>query len=286
MRILITGAGGMLGSDLARTLAGDETRSLRRQDLDVCDRAAVERTIEEFQPDAVVHAAAFTHVDECERNPHLGLRVNGLGTRNVAMAAERVGASVLYVSTDYVFDGTKDSPYLEYDQPRPISQYGLSKLAGEEYVRSFCSRYTIVRTAWLFGHHGDNFVRKIVERIQRGETLSVVNDQIGSPSYTMDVAGAIASILDSCCYGIFHVTNFGSCSWFQFAKCIAEMLNESVGRIRPVRSSDFPTPTRRPANSRLENAALQLEGLSPLRPWQEALHEFLQELRVMPAKSG
>jgi len=268
----------MLGADVVEALSGMELRPLAHADLDICNREQVDSAVAEFRPDAIIHAAAFTQVDECERNPELGLKVNALGTRNVAQAAERADAAVVYISSDYVFDGTKATPYLEYDLPRPINQYGLSKLAGEEYVRTLCSRYAIVRTSWLFGRNGGNFVRKVLERAAQGEMLSVVSDQVGSPTYTRDLAEALRMILEARIYGAIHVTNSGSCSWFELARHVVGLAGQPQAAIRAIRSGDFPTATRRPANSRLANAVLRLEGLAPLRSWQQAVEDYVRVL--------
>ena len=226
----------------------------------------------------VIHAAAFTNVDGCESDPDTAYRANGLGTRNVAVAADEAGAAVAYVSTDYVFDGSQDDPYTEFDRPNPINVYGRSKLAGEIFVREFCRRYWIVRTSWLFGKHGKNFVQTFLRLARENDEIRVVNDQIGSPTYTRHLAAKIAEIVSSSRFGTYHVTNAGSCSWFQFAQEILR-LRPARARVIPVASSEYATPAQRPKNSVLRNYVLQLEGMSLAERWEGALAAYLEECR-------
>lgn len=282
MKILITGAAGMLGADLRKAfdahelistdLAGDVRR------LDITDTEQVVSTLDECRPDLVIHAAAYTDVDGCERDPDRAFRVNALGTWNVATACRLTDAAVVYISTDFVFDGEKGEPYTEYDPVNPISHYGASKLAGEQHVRALCPKHYVVRTAWLYGEHGKNFPISILNAAKSGKELKVVADQIGSPTFTADLAAAVRDIVQSPLYGTYHVTNKGSCSWYEFAKRILSLSGMNDIEVKPIKSDEWPTPTRRPKFSVLRHYALELQGKDDLRPWDAALDDFLASL--------
>ncbi|MCL5264394.1 MAG: dTDP-4-dehydrorhamnose reductase [Chloroflexi bacterium] len=277
MRILITGANGQLGLELQRTLDEDEVLATIRDQVDIENRAAVSDAITRFRPDVVVHAAAYTNVDGCETDPDLAYRVNALGTQNVALACAQVDAAMVYVSSDYVFDGSKGAPYLEFDDPNPISTYGRSKLAGERYVQMSLRKYYIVRTAWLYGV-GKNFVRTILSLADRNGEVLAVTDEVGSPTFARDLAEAIDKLVRHPVYGIYHLTNDGSCSRHDYVKAICEAANRKVSVI-PITSEEFlarhPLPARRPPFSVLHNfCASNALGIR-LRPWQEALASFI-----------
>lgn len=276
MRILVTGARGMLGSDLMQALARESLVGLSCGDLDVTNWEAVREVFRERAPAWVIHAAAHTDVDGCELHPETAYRVNALGTRNVARGAEETGAALLYVSTDYVFDGEKPDPYIEFDRPNPINVYGKSKLAGEMFVRDFCRRHCIVRTSWLFGKNGKNFVRTMLRLAGEREEIRVVSDQAGSPTYTRHLARKICEIIASGRLGVYHVTNSGSCSWFQLAQAALQRRQRST-RVVAIETGEYPTPARRPRNSVLRNFALELEDMALLPSWQEALAEYLAD---------
>ena len=276
MRVLITGCKGMLGQDLAAHLRpGHEVLGIDIQEADITDRQQAAEAVLSRKPEVVIHTAAFTAVDECERKPDLAFRVNGGGTRNIALACREARLPLVYISTDYVFDGTKTEPYVEDDAPNPLSVYGKSKLQGEQQVRELLSHYWIVRTSWLFGPLGKNFVRTILERARQGESLRVVDDQVGAPTYTMDLAEKLASIVEHAAPGIYHTTNQGYCSWFQFAQEILRQGALDHTKISPIPTSASDRPARRPANSRLANQHLETEGLGLLPPWQDALRRYL-----------
>ena len=290
MRIMITGAEGMLGKELVARLRGErEIVAVDVGDFDITDFAATEAAIVAAQPDLVCHCAAYTDVDGCERDPERAFRVNGLGTWNVAAACGAADAGMIYMSTDFVFDGEKSTPYTEYDQPRPLGAYAASKLAGERHVRELVGRHFIVRTAWLYAAHGRNFVLSILRKAKEltatadDPALRVVADQVGSPTAAGDLAGAIARhIVDSRLYGTYHITNAGSCSWAEFATealCLAGL----AVRIEPISWKDWPSPTRRPAYSVLRRLSLELQGRDDLRPWQEALADVIAQVRVRGA---
>ncbi|HEX7513053.1 MAG TPA: dTDP-4-dehydrorhamnose reductase, partial [Candidatus Methylomirabilis sp.] len=228
----------------------------------------------------VVHAAAATDVDGCERDPAMALAVNGEGTRRVAEGCRLAGAGLVYISTDFVFDGQKGSPYLEADVPVPVSAYGRSKLAGERAVQETAPRWSVVRTAWLYGVHGKNFVKTIMGKAAAGGQLRVVDDQVGSPTYARDLAAAIAQLLTRELTGVFHLTNDGSCSWFEFTREILRQGGFSATGVLPISSRELARPARRPAYSVLANGEWERAGLSVLRPWPQALAAMLEAWRA------
>lgn len=266
----------MLGQALCPLLARfHDVEPLPIDKLDITSLRDTRALIGAARPDWVVHAAAFTQVDEAETKPLEAYRVNAVGSRNVAVAAQEAGAGILYFSTDYVFDGTSPAPYREWDVPGPINHYGRSKLAGENLVRQLCPRHLIVRTSWLFGPGGQNFVDKILKRTQDGQPLRVVQDQRGSPTLTEDLAEMSRQLLERGCFGTYHVTNSGSCSWYEFAREIVVISGLST-EVVPVTSAAYVTPAARPAYSVLDNYLLKCEGISLLPPWQDALARYLK----------
>lgn len=275
MRLLITGAGGQLGRDLVAAFSGHDVIACDHAALDVGDRDAVLQAITSTAPDAVVHAGAWTAVDACETDPDRAFRVNALGTRHVADGARRVGAWVCYVSTDYVFDGTLDRPYNEWDATNPQSVYGRSKLGGEIELDGAA---TIVRTSWVCGPHGKNFVKTMLRLAGERENWGVVNDQHGCPTFTADLAETIRQLVVARLPGTFHVSNQGPTTWFGFAQAILEAAGLDPARIRPITSAEYPVPAPRPANSVLDNAALRLTGLPLLPDWHDSLARTVKEL--------
>ena len=282
MRILITGADGQLGMELVRALAphGDLIRSTLA-DMDITHPGCADK-VATLRPEWVVHAAAATDVDGCEREPEQAMAVNAEGTRRVAEGCRRAGAGLVYLSTDYVFDGSKESPYAEWDHPAPLNAYGRSKLEGEQATQNVAPHWTIVRTAWLYGIHGRNFVKTILAKVAAGEPLRVVKDQVGSPTYAGDVADAIALLLSRERTGMYHVTNGGACSWYEFAREILRLAGFDQIAVTPITSAELDRPARRPAYSVLENAAWNAAGFPPLRPWREALAAMLAALKLQP----
>ena len=310
--VLITGAAGSLGSDLCDTL-GRQFRVVpaTRRDFDITNLRATRSFVSETKPDVIIHPAAFTDVDGCEAQSDKAFLVNGLGTRNAALAASEIGARLFYISTDYVFDGTKDGPYSEWDAPNPVTVYGKSKLLGEEYVKQHVSRHFIIRIAWLYGQNGNNFVKTMLRLAQEKEQLGIVNDQRGTPTWTVDIAKQIRDLLPTKLYGTYHCTSQGSCTWYEFAleifknagyviKSSAEgsvsLIPNPESRIpvlssltpntqslrpitvRPVTSDDSPRPAKRPKNSVLRNHMLQLQGMDIMPHWKEALEEFMNSV--------
>jgi dTDP-4-dehydrorhamnose reductase len=242
-------------------------------EVDLADKEQAARVVGEVQPEVVVHTAAMTDVDGCDRNPDLAWRNNALATRNVALASRQVDATLVYISTDFVFDGTKGSPYDEFDVPHPINVYGRTKLAGEYYATEIAPRFLIVRTARLFGHQGRNFVKAILEQAHREERLRVVDDQIGSPTFAPHLARKILQLVEGSSVGIYHVTNSGFCSWFEFARGILEMAALRVP-VENIASSELPRAAVRPRFSALENLILRLDGYDRLPEWKEGLKEY------------
>jgi dTDP-4-dehydrorhamnose reductase len=282
MRVLITGAGGQLGRELVAAFDTDghhEVVGLDRAALDVADRDAVLSAVTSLRPDAVIHPAAWTAVDACEADPQRAFAVNTLGTRHVADGARRVGATVTYVSTDYVFDGTKPTPYLEWDDPAPRSVYGRSKLGGE---RELDPGSTIVRTSWVCGRHGANMVKTVLRLAAERPTLAFVDDQRGHPTFADDLAGMIKRLVVERRPGLFHVTNQGAVSWYEFARAVLAAAGDDPDRVTPIATADLdpPRPAPRPANSVLDNAALRHSGLPLLPDFREPLERLVRELTV------
>jgi dTDP-4-dehydrorhamnose reductase len=278
-RVLVTGAGGQIGREVVDACAGDGVIAADHATLDVGDRDAVLQAIMSTVPDVVVHAGAWTAVDACEGDPDHAFRVNALGTRHVAEGARRVGAWVCYLSTDYVFDGTKAEPYVEWDTPNPRSVYGRSKLGGEAELDRGA---TIVRTSWVCGRHGSNMVKTILRLAGEHEKLTFVDDQRGQPSFADDLAPMIRQLAIERRPGIFHVTNQGAVSWFEFSRTVLEVAGLDPDRVRPIPTTDLdpPRPAPRPANSVLDNAALRLSGLPLLPHYRQPLERLVQQLQA------
>jgi dTDP-4-dehydrorhamnose reductase len=276
LRLLVTGARGMLGSDLVRLLASrHEVFGVDIQEFDITSPSAV-REIEQRKPDRVIHLAAYTDVDGCESQVEKSYSVNTLGTRNIALACLKLNAPMLYLSTDYIFDGTKGFPYYEWDVPNPRSIYGKSKWAGEQEIQQHLAHFFIVRTSWLVGKNGKNFVDTILKLAREKETLYVVNDQRGSPTFTVDLARAIAWLIEQDVFGVYHVTNSGDCTWFDFAGEILRKAGLKV-HVCPADSRTYRRPAERPSYSVLANFAYQSLGSPPMPSWQSALSNFLGE---------
>jgi dTDP-4-dehydrorhamnose reductase len=276
MRVLVLGATGMLGTDLLKEWLSDELIPAGSAEADLRDFAQLERLVRNVRPDWIVLSAAYTDVDGCERNPELAFAVNGAGVENVARAARSWGARVFLVSTDYVFDGRGHRPYEVEEPVAPLNVYGASKAAGEAALRSGHSAWCIGRTSWLFGVHGPSFPDKILRAAETRPELSVVNDQIGSPTYTRDLARAIRDLVLKDARGIVHITNEGICSWFDFACEILFQSGRNSVPILPISTDQSARPARRPNYSALSPSSLHAYGMR-LRPWQDALKAFLEE---------
>ena len=273
MKVLITGAGGQVGRELVEVFADHDVTGFDHRTLDVADRDAVLGAVTSIRPDVIINSAAYTAVDACETETDTAWAINAMAVRHLADGARRVGARVCHLSTDYVFDGTKPDPYVEWDQPNPASMYGRSKLGGE---LELSPDDTIVRTSWVCGFHGGNMVKTILRLAGEHDTLSFVDDQRGHPTFADDLASVVHRLVVDRRPGLFHVTNQGAVSWFEFAQAVLEAAGLDPQRVSPVATADLKParPAPRPANSVLDNAALRLSGV-PLAP---DFHEPLARL--------
>ncbi len=281
MKVLLTGAGGQLGLELAEMLPDrdHEVVALDRRGLDVADPEAVDGAIEKHSPEVVVNAAAYTNVDGCEEAEDLAYAVNASGPRNLAQACERRGCELLHVGTNYVFDGREERPYEPFDPPNPISAYGRTKLAGEEHVMRLTNRWYVVRSAGVYGR-GHNFVRTMLRVAEGRDVLKVKDDEFISPTYARDLAEGIAGIVEAGRYGLYHLTNAGSCSWYEFTREIFR-LAEIEAEVVPIPGSEYPLPAARPANGILSSV-----GSPKLRHWGEALADYLDQEIARGAARG
>jgi dTDP-4-dehydrorhamnose reductase len=282
MRVLVTGAGGQLGHDTATVCraAGDDVVGLDHAALDITARDDVLGAITSFAPDAVIHCAAWTAVDACEGDPERAFATNGLAVRWVAEACHRVGAHLVHLSTDYVFDGTLDRPYHEWDAPNPTSTYGASKLAGEREALQLGGSAAVVRTSWVCGEHGSNMVRTVLRLVDQQPVLSFVDDQVGNPTFTADLAPLLRRVALDRRSGVLHLTNARSVSWFEFVREIVAAAGRDPHMVQPIRTADLqpPRPASRPANSRLDNRVAHQSGLPPMRDFAEPLAELVGAL--------
>lgn len=276
MKVLITGANGQLGTDLQIVLKGKHELFPFDLDLDVTDPGAVNKKLGQLRPDVVIHAAAYTDVDGAESNPELTFRVNSLGTQNVALACQKNGAAMVYISTDYVFDGTKEEPYLEFDRPNPLSVYGRSKLAGEIYTTTLLDHFYLIRTAWLYGRTGKNFVKTILRLAEENKELHIVDDQIGSPTFSYDLAEVIARLIETGWYGFYHAVNEGASSWRDFAISILKAAGKEGVRVNSITTKELGRPAPRPKYSVLRNLSLEMRSI-PMRHHEEALKDYFSE---------
>ena len=281
MRILILGAGGQLATEIERVLAAEEVLALSHAQADICDADAIERHAGQFRPDCLINTAAYHRVDDCEDEVERSFAVNAVALKGLCQVAGVLGATLVHFSTDYVFDGAQRRPYRETDFPNPLSIYAMSKLAGEQIVRRYAPRHFVVRTCGLYAHWGSrskggNFVETMLRLAREGRAIRVVNDQVTTPSSARDVARALVPLLRSQRYGLYHMTNAGACSWFEFAQEIFR-LAKLPASIQPISSAEFRAKARRPPYSVLENAALREAGLPDLQPWQQALADYFRE---------
>lgn len=277
--ILVTGMTGQLGFDVARELErrGEKFIGTTRKEINLLTEDGAKNFILEKKPDAVIHCAAYTAVDKAESEAETAITVNGLGARWIAEACREIGAKMIYVSTDYVFGGDGRTPYEVDDEKSPVNTYGRSKLLGEDAVAAILKDYFIVRTSWVFGVNGKNFVKTMLNLADKNKKLRVVDDQIGSPTYTPDLAKLLVDMIHTEKFGVYHATNEGFCSWAEFAKEIFKQADKKV-EVEPIATVDYPTPAKRPFNSRLSKTSLDDAGFSRLPTWQDALKRFLAEL--------
>lgn len=276
MTVLVTGGGGLLGWDVCRALErrGVPYAAPSHGEMDLTQWEQVAETVRRVRPDAVIHCGAWTNVDAAEDAREEVFAVNEGGTRNVARACREMGAKMLYISTDYVFPGTGTEPYGPDDTPGPLNVYGESKLAGERAVEELLERYFIVRISWVFGKHGKNFVKTMLRLAESRREVSVVCDQVGSPTYTGDLAPLLCDMVETERYGIYHAGNEGFCSWAELAEEIFRQSGRDV-TVRRIRSEEYPAKARRPLNSRLGKGKLVENGFAPMPEWREALSRYL-----------
>lgn len=278
MRLFVTGANGQLGQDVVKEAQRRDYDVIATDlaELDITDPAAAERVILAAKPDCVVHCAAYTAVDRAEKEPELCEKINKDGTRNIALACQKAGAKMIYLSTDYVFDGEGDDFFTPESHPAPCNTYGMTKYQGEVAVRSLLEQYFIVRISWVFGLWGRNFVKTMISLAETRDEIGVICDQIGSPTYTKDLAPLLLDMAQSDRYGIYHATNSGVCSWFDFACEIFRLTGQTI-RVRALTSEEYPAAAKRPKNSRLSKKKLVEAGFSPLPAWQDALRDFISK---------
>lgn len=281
MKILVTGASGQLGYDVMKELKrrNIECVGVSSQQFDITDFEAADKFITNYKPEAIIHCAAYTAVDKAENEGADCWKVNVLGTENIAKICQKIAAKLLYISTDYVFPGVGDDFYETEDKTKPVNFYGLTKLEGEQIVRALLTKYFIVRISWVFGCHGSNFVKTILKLGEAHAELNIVADQIGSPTYTVDAGKILCDMISTDKYGVYHVTNEGSCSWADFAREILAQAGKNV-EINNISTRDYPTRAARPLNSRLSKSKLLQNGFAKLPSWQNALTRYLQELEL------
>jgi len=278
MKILITGYLGMLGSDLVKLLDEENQHELILTDieeLDITNLEEVKEMLRQEKPEAVINVAAYTDVDGCETNRELAYNVNSIGPKNLAIACGEIGAKLLHISTDYVFPGKNTQPYKEDDATGPQSYYGVTKLKAEEFIEESMENFFIVRTAWLYGIDGKNFVKTMLYLAENNPEITVVNDQRGSPTFTVDLAKGIIELVKTDKYGIYHLTNSGECTWYDFANDIFELANVDV-EVKPVTTAEYPTPAKRPEYSVLSLEKWNNSGFTPMRNYKDALKEYLK----------
>lgn len=279
-RILVTGAQGQLGKEIVQyfnTNTKYDVYGASRLQLDITDERQVMETIEEIQPHTIIHCAAYTNVDRAEKEKDLAFFINGIGTKNIAAASEKIHSNFLFVSTDYVFDGRSTTPYHEFAIPSPINVYGNSKLAGEKYVKEFHTKYFIVRTSWLFSPFGNNFVKTMLRLAKEKKEIQVVTDQVGSPTYTFDLACQIEKLIETKKFGTYHISNQGQCSWYELASEIFKQTNQSI-LLKKSLTKHYFRPAKRPPFSVLDNMMLRLSGFDNMPHWKDALFRCLQRM--------
>jgi len=276
MRVLITGVEGQLGYDVKRALDIEnyDIHAFGRTSLDVTNENDVNQMVNEIFPEVIIHCAAYTNVDEAESNEDRAFHINAQGTKYLAKAAEAIGSKIVYISTDYVFDGTATEPYQASDKKSPLGVYGKSKSLGEDYIKQYASKYFIIRTAWVYGSNGNNFVKTMLKLAKSHKELKVVNDQKGSPTYTYDLAKLISGIIKTENYGIYHGTNSGECTWYEFAKTIFSIKGIHID-VNPCSTEEFPRPAPRPRFSVLGHQSLVENDFASLRHWKTALQDYL-----------
>ena len=286
MRVLVTGAKGQLGTDVMAELKSNniEAVGIDREELDIVDAKACEEFFDkanaEKRIDAVIHCAAYTAVDKAEDEQELSYNINALGTKNIATACKKFDMKLMYISTDYVFNGQGERPWEPDDEREPLNVYGRTKYEGELFVEEIAKKYFIVRIAWVFGIAGNNFIKTMLKLAKERDSLTVVDDQIGSPTYTADLSKLLVSMIQTDKYGRYHATNEGYCSWYEFAKEIFKVAGVTIN-VAAVDSSAYPAKAKRPANSRMEKKKLDEAGFKRLPSWQDATRRYIEELQKL-----
>lgn len=286
MRVLVTGAKGQLGTDVMAELKSNniEAVGIDREELDIVDAKACEEFFDkanaEKRIDAVIHCAAYTAVDKAEDEQELSYNINALGTKNIATACKKFDMKLMYISTDYVFNGQGERPWEPDDERQPLNVYGKTKYEGELFVEEIAKKYFIVRIAWVFGVAGNNFIKTMLKLAKERDSLTVVDDQIGSPTYTADLSKLLVSMIQTDKYGRYHATNEGYCSWYEFAKEIFKVAGVTIN-VAAVDSSAYPAKAKRPANSRMEKKKLDEMGFKRLPSWQDATRRYIEELQKL-----
>ena len=277
MKVLVTGVNGQLGYDVVKELKkrGHQAIGVDRERMDLTSTEQIKECIENVNPEAIIHCAAYTAVDAAEENEELCRRVNAIATKEIAEYARLLDIPMIYISTDYVFDGTKDGEYTEEDIPNPINVYGKTKYEGEVYIKEILEKYYIVRISWVFGENGNNFIDTMLRLSKDRDKLNVINDQVGSPTYTKDLAPLLADMIETDKYGIYHATNDGYCTWYEFAKEIFNISNVDID-LKSIPTVKYPTKAKRPINSKLSKNNIEVNSFKPLRNWKDAVREYIR----------
>ena len=281
MKIVIIGADGQLGSDIVRVLKNEDIVPLTINEIDITDKELTEKSITKHKPDLVINSAAFTQVDLCETEDLQAWKVNALGVKHISLVCKKIDAELLHISTDYIFDGSKKTPYIEDDKPGPLNVYGITKLDGEYYLKNILEKYYICRVSGIYGIHkcigkGSNFVDTMLKLANERDELRIVGDEILTPTYTLDIAKQIRELIKIHRYGIYHVTNQGECSWYEFACEIFRLAGIDI-KVTEITSDEYPTAAKRPSYSVLENKALKDIGIDHMSHWKGALDEYIKE---------
>jgi len=286
MKVAVLGSGGQLGTELRKALGSWQVFPFTRRELDICDFVYAAETLNALRPDVVINTAAFNRVDDCEEEISRAFWVNAFAVRKLAQVCAKLDCTLVHISTDYVFDGEKNTPYSEEDSPNPVNVYGASKLAGEHFSRNICRKHLVIRTAGVFGlagsrAKGGNFVETMIRLAQQGKPIRVVNDQVLSPTYAKDLAYTISELLRLGALGLFHVANSGQCSWYQLAAKVMELTGLAAD-LEPITAQQFGAKARRPRYSVLATQAMRRLGIPELRPWPDALQAYLLERGHLP----
>lgn len=279
MKVLVTGVNGQLGYDVVKELEkrGYQAIGVDREQMDLTSTQQIKECIENVNPEAIIHCAAYTAVDKAEDEEELCRRVNAIATKEIAEYAKVLDIPMIYISTDYVFDGTKVGEYTEEDTPNPINVYGKTKYEGEVYIQELLEKYYIVRISWVFGENGNNFIDTMLKLSKDRELLNIINDQIGSPTYTKDLASLLVDMIENDKYGIYHATNEGYCTWYEFANEIFNVSDTNI-EVNPIVTSEYPTKAKRPMNSKMNKDKLNINGFIKLREWRYALKDYIETI--------